>query len=152
MAQASANVGERGIAAKAVTAGGYDGHYFWDTEVYVIPMLAYTNPDAARDLLRFRHRTLPTARQRAVEMSQRGALFPWRTINGEEASAYYPAGTAQYHIDSDVAYAIDRYVTATGDTEFLRREGAEMLVEIARLFADLGFYDGADPPRSTSTA
>ena len=75
------------------------------------------------------------------EMSQRGALYPWRTINGEEASAYYPAGTAQYHIDADIAYAIDRYVTATGDTEFLRDEGAEMLVEIARLFADLGFYD-----------
>ena len=146
MAQASANVGERGIAAKAVTAGGYDGHYFWDTEVYVIPMLAYNNPDAARDLLRFRHRTLPTARRRAVEMAQRGALYPWRTINGEEASAYYPAGTAQFHIDADVAYAIDRYVTATGDIEFLRHEGAEMLVEIARYFADVGFYDNADQP------
>ena len=147
MAQASANVGERGIAAKAVTAGGYDGHYFWDTEVYVIPMLAYSNPQAARDLLRFRWRTLPAARERAAEMSQRGALYPWRTINGEEASAYYPGGTAQYHIDADVAYAIDRYVTATGDMDFLRHEGAEMLVEIARLFADLGFYDATDTPQ-----
>ncbi len=145
MAQASAQIGGRGIAAKAVTASGYDGHYFWDTEVYMVPLLAYTNPDAARDLLHFRHRTLPTARQRAIEMSQRGALYPWRTINGEEASAYYPAGTAQYHIDADVAHAIERYVTATGDTEFLRGEGAEMLVELARLFADLGFYDHADP-------
>ncbi len=146
MAQASAQIGGRGIAAKAVTAAGYDGHYFWDTEVYMVPLLAYTNPDAARDLLHFRHRTLPTARQRAIEMSQRGALYPWRTINGEEASAYYPAGTAQYHIDADVAHAIDRYVTATGDTEFLAGEGAEILVELARLFADLGFYDQADPP------
>ena len=145
MAQASAQIGGRGIAAKAVTASGYDGHYFWDTEVYMVPLLAYTNPDAARDLLHFRYRTLPTARQRAIEMSQRGALYPWRTINGEEASAYYPAGTAQYHIDADVAHAIDRYVTATGDTEFLYGEGAEMLVELARLFADLGFYDQADP-------
>jgi alpha,alpha-trehalose phosphorylase len=147
MAQASANVGPRGIAAKGVTAGGYDGHYFWDTEVYVIPMLAYNNPDAARDLLRFRHRTLPEARRRAAEMSQRGALFPWRTLNGEEASAYYPAGTAQFHIDADVAYAIDRYVNASGDTEFLRHEGAEMLVEIARFFADAGFYDSGDSPQ-----
>jgi alpha,alpha-trehalose phosphorylase len=146
MAQASAQIGGRGIAAKAVTAAGYDGHYFWDTEVYMVPLLAYTNPKAARDLLHFRHRTLPMARQRAIEMSQRGALYPWRTINGEEASAYYPAGTAQYHIDADVAHAIDRYVTATGDTEFLLGEGAEMLVELARLFADLGFYDRADPP------
>jgi alpha,alpha-trehalose phosphorylase len=145
MAQASTQIGGRGIAAKAVTAAGYDGHYFWDTEVYMVPLLAYTNPDAARDLLHFRHRTLATARQRAIEMSQRGALYPWRTINGEEASAYYPAGTAQYHIDADVAHAIDRYVTATGDTEFLRGEGAEILVELARLFADLGFYDHADP-------
>ena len=146
MAQASAQIGGRGIAAKALTASGYDGHYFWDTEIYMVPMLAYTNPDAARELLHFRHRTLPTARQRAVEMSQRGALYPWRTINGEEASAYHEAGTAQYHIDADIAHAIDRYVTATGDTEFLRGEGAEMVVEIARLFADLGFYDQADPP------
>jgi alpha,alpha-trehalose phosphorylase len=146
MAQASAQIGGRGIAAKALTASGYDGHYFWDTEIYMVPLLAYTNPDAARDLLHFRYRTLPTARERAIEMSQRGALYPWRTINGEEASAYYEAGTAQYHIDADIAHAIDRYVTATGDTEFLRDEGAEMLVEIARLFANLGFYDEADPP------
>jgi len=146
MAQASAQIGGRGIAAKAVTASGYDGHYFWDTEIYMVPMLSYTNPDAARELLHFRHRTLPAARERAIEMSQRGALYPWRTLNGEEASAYYPAGTAQYHIDADIAYAIDRYVTATGDTEFLRSEGAEILVELARLFADLGFYDDADPP------
>jgi alpha,alpha-trehalose phosphorylase len=146
MAQASAQIDGRGIAAKAVTAAGYDGHYFWDTEVYMVPLLSYTNPDAARELLHFRHRTLPLARQRAIEMSQRGALYPWRTINGEEASAYYPAGTAQYHIDADVAHAIDRYVTATGDTDFLHGEGAEILVELARLFADLGFYDQADPP------
>ena len=146
MAQASAQIGGRGIAAKALTAAGYDGHYFWDTEVYMVPLLAYTNPAAARDLLHFRHLTLPTARQRAIEMSQLGALFPWRTINGEEASAYYPAGTAQYHIDADVAHAIDRYVTATGDTDFLRNEGAEILVELARMFADLGFYDHADQP------
>lgn len=146
MAQATAQIGGRGVAAKGVTAAGYDGHYFWDTEVYVVPLLAYNNPDAARELLHFRHRTLPSARERAIEMSQRGALFPWRTINGEEASGYYPAGTAQYHIDADVAYAIDRYVTASGDTEYLYGEGAEILVELARLFADLGFYDHAEPP------
>ncbi len=146
MAQASTQIGGRGIAAKAVTAAGYDGHYFWDTEIYMVPLLAYTNPQAARDLLHFRYRTLPAARERAIEMSQRGALYPWRTINGEEASAYYPAGTAQYHIDSDIAYAIDRYITATDDNEFLPGEGAEMLVELARLFADLGFYDKAEPP------
>jgi alpha,alpha-trehalose phosphorylase len=147
LAQASAETGERGIAAKAVTAGGYDGHYFWDTEVYVLPLLAYTTPAAARDLIRFRHRTLPAARQRAIEMTQRGALYPWRTINGHEASAYYPAGTAQYHIDAAVSYALERYAVATGDDELLDEAGVEIMIELARLFADLGHYDSADPPQ-----
>lgn len=140
IAQASARTHEAGIAAKGVTAGGYDGHYFWDTEVYLLPMLAYTNPPAARKLLRFRYQMLPAARARAAELSQKGALYPWRTINGEEASAYYAAGTAQYHINAAVVYALERYLNATGDIEFLANEGAEMLVETARLYEDLGFY------------
>jgi alpha,alpha-trehalose phosphorylase len=142
LAQASARTQEQGIAAKGVTAGGYDGHYFWDTEVYVVPFLAYTSPDIARKLLRFRWRMLAAARQRATELSQRGALYPWRTINGEEASAYYAAGTAQYHINAAIVYALERYLFATGDVEFLAQEGAEILVETARLWADLGFYSG----------
>ena len=141
LAQASARAHEQGIAAKAVTGGGYDGHYFWDTEVYVLPFLAYTNPDAARKLLRFRWKMLDAARERAAELSQLGALYPWRTINGEEASAYYAAGTAQYHINAAVAYALWRYLNATGDVEFLAHEGAEILVETARMWADLGFYE-----------
>ena len=140
LAQASARTHEQGIAAKAVTAGGYDGHYFWDTEVYVLPFLAYTNPDAARKLLRFRYALLDAARARADELSQRGALYPWRTINGEEASAYYAAGTAQYHINAAIAYALERYLNATGDIDFLAHEGSEILVEMARLYEDLGFY------------
>jgi len=88
------------------TGEGYEGHYFWDSEVYVAPFLSYTRPELARNLMHFRSRMLPAARDRARELSQRGALFPWRTINGEEASAYYAAGTAQYHIDADVAYGI----------------------------------------------
>jgi alpha,alpha-trehalose phosphorylase len=140
LAQASARTQEQGISAKGITGIGYDGHYFWDTEVYVVPFLAYTNPDVARKLLRFRWSMLPAARQRAAELNEAGALFPWRTINGEEASAYYAAGTAQYHINAAVAYALERYLFATGDTEFLASEGAEILVETARLWADLGFY------------
>ena len=140
LAQASARTHQHGIAAKAVTGGGYDGHYFWDTEVYLLPFLAYTNPDAARKLLRFRFYMLDAARTCAAELSQRGALYPWRTINGEEASAFYAAGTAQYHINAAVVYALERYLNATGDLEFLAREGAEILVETARLYEDLGFY------------
>ena len=140
LAQNSACTNELGIAAKGITAGGYDGHYFWDTEVYVLPFLAYTNPNAARKLLRWRWHMLGAARQRATELSQQGALYPWRTINGEEASAYYAAGTAQYHINAAVAYAIEQYWNATGDIDFVATEGAEILVETARLWADLGFY------------
>ena len=140
LAQASARTHEQGIAAKAVTGAGYEGHYFWDTEIYIVPFLSYTSPETARRLVRFRWHMLEAARRRAVELNQRGALYPWRTINGEEASAYYAAGTAQYHINAAVALALKRYLDASGDVGFLTGEGAEMLVETARLWEDLGFY------------
>ena len=140
LAQASACVGVAGIAAKALTGQTYEGHYFWDTEIYALPFLIYTQPRIARNLLKFRHYMLDKARQRAREVNQAGALFPWRTINGEEASAYYAAGTAQYHINADIMYALRKYVEVTGDREFLRAEGAEMLVETARLWRDIGFF------------
>ena len=139
--QATARAETTGVPAKGLTGSGYEGHYFWDTEVYVMPFLTYTMPHVARSLLRFRHAMLDAARRRAGEVNQRGALYPWRTINGEEASAYYEAGTAQYHINADIMYALKKYVDATGDGPFLHRYGAEMLVETARLWADLGFFD-----------
>ncbi|MFN8192247.1 MAG: glycosyl hydrolase family 65 protein [Nocardioidaceae bacterium] len=142
--QAAGRAENQGIPAKGLTGSGYGGHYFWDTEIYVMPFLTYTSPDAARNALRFRYLMLPAARRRAREVSQRGALFPWRTINGEEASAYYAAGTAQYHIDADVAYALSQYVAASGDTDFLNREGIDIFVETARLWADLGFWRRED--------
>jgi len=144
MAQASARAEGAGIPAKGVTGSGYGGHYFWDTEIYVLPFLTYTRPDAARAALRFRHQLLDAARRRAGELSQRGALFPWRTINGEEASAYYAAGTAQYHINADIAYALAQYVAATGDRDFLMRAGVDILVETARMWADLGFWQDSE--------
>lgn len=140
LAQATARAEGQGIAAKGVTGSGYSGHYFWDTEIYVIPFLTYTMPQAARCALRFRYTMLDAARKRASEMAALGALFPWRTINGEEASAYYAAGTAQYHIDADIAYALIKYVRATDDRDFLHHEGADILVETARFWADLGFW------------
>ncbi|WP_459251271.1 glycoside hydrolase family 65 protein [Tessaracoccus sp.] len=140
LAQAAARSDGMGIPAKGVTGSGYEGHYFWDTEVYLVPFLIYTSPRVARNALRFRVNLLPQARERATVMSQRGALFPWRTINGEEASAYYAAGTAQYHIDADVAFAFAKYRDLTGDTAFMYRDGAAVLVETARLWADLGFW------------
>ncbi|NLT29384.1 MAG: glycoside hydrolase family 65 protein, partial [Propionibacterium sp.] len=140
LAQATGRADSDGIAAKGVTGSGYSGHYFWDTEIYVMPFLTYTRPAAARNALRFRYNMLDAARERATEMTQDGALFPWRTINGEEASAYYAAGTAQYHIDADIAYAMVRYVLMSGDVDFLLREGVDVLVETARMWADLGFW------------
>ena len=140
LAQASAQTQEHGIAAKGVTGGGYEGHYFWDTETYVVPFLAYTSPELARKAMRFRWRLLPKARLRAIELNQCGALYPWRTITGEEASAYYAAGTAQYHINAAIAFALKRYLDASGDIAFLAGEAAEILVETARLWESLGFY------------
>ncbi|WP_057978747.1 glycoside hydrolase family 65 protein [Caloramator mitchellensis] len=129
------------IAAKGLTGEGYEGHYFWDTEMYIIPLFTYTKPEVARKLLEYRYNTLDKARERARQMSHnKGALYPWRTINGEECSAYYPASTAQYHINADIAYAIKKYFEATGDYEFLVNYGAEILFETARIFADLGHY------------
>lgn len=138
--QATARAEGFGIPAKGLTGLGYEGHYFWDTEIYLLPFLVYTRPHVARSLLEHRYRQLGAARRRAREVGQRGALFPWRTINGEEASAYYAAGTAQYHIDADVTFAAQRYSQLTGDLDFLGHGFAEIAVETARLWADLGFY------------
>jgi alpha,alpha-trehalose phosphorylase len=141
--QASARAEDAGVPAKGLTGQAYEGHYFWDTEIYVLPFLTYTSPRIAKNLLTFRYNMLPQARGRARQLGHRGAMFPWRTISGEEASAYYAAGTAQYHINADIMYALRKYVQATGDEQFLRDCGAEMLVETARLWLDLGFYSAA---------
>jgi alpha,alpha-trehalose phosphorylase len=138
--QATARAEGFGVPAKGLTGLGYEGHYFWDTEIYLLPFLVYTRPHVARSLLEHRYRQLDSARRRAREVGQRGALFPWRTINGEEASAYYAASTAQYHIDADIVFAAHRYTQITGDLDFLGHGFAEMAVETARLWADLGFY------------
>lgn len=144
LAQAAARADGLGVPAKGMTGSGYSGHYFWDTEIYVLPFLAYTTPLWARNALRMRYLMLPAARRRAFQLNEAGALFPWRTINGEEASAYYAAGTAQYHINADVSYALAKYVRATGDDEFLFREGVDIAVETARLWATLGFWRSSD--------
>lgn len=141
--QASARAENAGVPAKGLTGHAYEGHYFWDTEIYLLAFLTYTSPRIARNLLTFRYKMLPQARERARQLGHRGAMYPWRTISGEEASAYYAAGTAQYHINADIMYALRKYVQATGDEQFLRECGAEMLVETARLWLDLGFYSDA---------
>jgi alpha,alpha-trehalose phosphorylase len=132
--------GRTNIGAKGITGEGYDGHYFWDTETYMLPFFLYTKPDITKQLLRYRHHVLPKAKARAAEMGQAGALFAWRTIDGEETSAYPAASTAQIHINADICYALKKYAEATGDKAFLYREGAEILFETSRFFADYGAW------------
>jgi alpha,alpha-trehalose phosphorylase len=136
--------GKTNIAAKGVTGEGYEGHYFWDTEIYVFPFFLFSKPEIARALLQYRWQGLPKARERARQMAHaKGALYPWRTIAGEECSAYFPAGTAQYHINADVAYSIRLYLLATGDFDFMADHGAEIVLETARIWTGIGNYDRA---------
>jgi alpha,alpha-trehalose phosphorylase len=139
--QASARAEGRAIPAKGLTGTGYDGHAFWDTETFVLPVLTSSFPNAARDALRWRHSTLPAAKARAAALGHVGAAFPWRTITGEECSGYWPAGTAAVHVNADIADAVIRYVDATGDTAFEAGPGLEILVETARFWFSLGHHD-----------
>lgn len=139
--QSAGRSGKTGMGAKGLSGEGYEGHYFWDTEMYVLPMLIYTEPETAKKLLDYRYHTLDQARARARVLGHdKGALFPWRTINGEEASTYYPLGTAQYHINVDIAYALSLYLQVTGDKEYWIEKGAELLAETARIWADVGSF------------
>lgn len=139
--QASARAERRAIPGKGLTGTGYDGHAFWDTEGFVLPVLTYTAPNAAADALRWRTSTLDLARERADELDLEGATFPWRTIHGEECSAYWPAGTAAWHVNAVIAMAFERYRVVTGDDSLEAECGFEVLVETARLWASLGHHD-----------
>ena len=140
--QAGARGENRPIPAKGLTGPGYDGHAFWDTETFVLPVLTLTSPDAAASALRWRQSTLPVAIERAAQLGFKGAAFPWRTIAGQECSGYWPAGTAAFHINADIADAVIRYVDATGDEDFARGTGMDLLTHTARLWRSLGHHDG----------
>jgi alpha,alpha-trehalose phosphorylase len=139
--QAGARGERRPISSKGLTGPGYDGHTFWDTEAFVLPVLTYTQPRAVADALRWRHSTLGNAEDRAEQLGLAGAAFPWRTIEGDECSGYWPAGTAAFHISAAIAHAVVRYLDATHDEEFARDYGLELLVQTARLWRSLGHHD-----------
>jgi alpha,alpha-trehalose phosphorylase len=141
--QSGARAEQRAIPAKGLTGPGYDGHTFWDTENFVLPVLTATAPRAAADALRWRHSILGLAEERARTLHLDGAAFPWRTIRGQECSAYWPAGTAAFHVNSDIALAAVRYVHWTGDADFDRVHALPLLIQTARLWASLG-YAGDD--------
>ena len=129
------------IAAKGLSGEGYEGHYFWDTEMYMQPFFTLTNPEISANLIAYRYSILDAARENARIMGHRkGALYPWRTISGAECSGFFPAGSAQYHIDGDIAYAVTAYYLATGDLELMAEKGAEIIFETARLWMDAGNF------------
>ncbi|MEU3354465.1 glycosyl hydrolase family 65 protein [Streptomyces sp. NPDC037389] len=139
--QAGARGEARALPAKGLTGPGYDGHCFWDTETFVLPALTYTAPQAVEQALRWRYNTMPEAQERARQLGLAGSAFPWRTINGSECSGYWPAGTAAFHINADIADAVVRYIRATCDDTFEREVGLPLLVETARLWRSLGHHD-----------
>ena len=129
------------IAARGLSGQTYKGAVFWDTEMFMVPYFAMTNPTIARKLLEYRYKTLGKAKENAALLGhKKGALYPWRTITGRECSGYYPSGTAQYHIDGDIAYAVILYYKTSGDWEFIKEMGLKILLETNRLWLDVGNY------------
>ena len=132
--------GKTSIAAKGLSGEGYEGHYFWDCETYIFPFFLNTNPNIAKQLLEYRYSKLDYARKHARTLGhKKGALYPWRTITGSECSSYFPSGSAQYHINGDIARAFIQYWRSTKDISYLSKI-CEVLVETSRLWMDVGHY------------
>jgi len=129
------------ITAKGLSGEGYEGHYFWDTEMYIEPFFNLTEPNITKNLIGFRYKTLDKAKENAKILGHtKGALYPWRTIMGTECSGYFPSGSAGYHINGDIAYSIISYYLTTKDLDFIAEKGAEIIFETARLWIDVGNY------------
>lgn len=129
------------ISPKGLSGEGYEGHYFWDSEMYIQPFFTITNPEISRLLIAYRYETLEGAKENARILGHdKGALYPWRTLDGSESSGFFPAGSAQYHINGAVAYSIIAYYLATGDNDFIKAEGAEIIFETARLWVNVANY------------
>jgi len=140
--QSAGQDGISSVASKGISGEGYEGHYFWDTEIYIFPFFLFTKPEIAKALLDYRYSILDGAREQARTLGhKKGVLYPWRTISGSECSSYFPSGSAQYHINGDIAHSYMQYWYATGDLDYMAQRGAEVLVETARLWLDAGHYD-----------
>lgn len=139
--------GEAAVGARGLTGTGYRGHVFWDADVFVLPFLAATHPPSARAMLEYRVRRLPAALATARSLGRRGARFPWESAHDgrdvtprsarDRAGRFVSIRTGQLeeHIVADVAWAADTYVAWTGDVDFQRGPGLELLVETARYWA-----------------
>lgn len=138
--QSASRSAVQSVAAKGLTGEGYEGHYFWDTETFVLPVLTLMQPELAHNIITYRISKLGHARRNAAALGhRRGALYPWRTISGNECSAHYPTGAAQYHINAAIACAVEEYQVATGDDELVE-DAAEMLFETARIWMEIGHF------------
>ena len=132
--------GKTNIAAKGLSGSGYEGHYFWDTEMFIFPVFLHLQPDLAKNILHYRINTLDKAREnRQLFGYQTGALYPWRTISGTESSAFFEAGSAQHHINADIAYAFIQYFHYTNDWQLMLDGGLDVLIETARVFLEIGY-------------
>ena len=140
LAQSCGRDGKTSCGANGLTGPAYNGHVFWDSEMYILPAFLYSRPEIARSLLGYRFHILDKARERARQMEHPGALFSWESISGEECGWIFEAATAQYHINNDIAYAIAKYHEATGDEEFIVNQGAEVVLETAKCMAHRGAF------------
>lgn len=146
---------ESSIAAKGLTGEGYKGHVFWDTEIFLFPMLLYGYPEEAKRLLEFRYRGLDGARKKAKDYGFEGAMFPWEAARtGEEETPLYAAlnihtgkankvwsGIKEYHVTADIAYAVEQYYESTGDDSFMEDCGYEIVFEAARFWVSCAKWD-----------
>ncbi|MGZ4140974.1 MAG: glycosyl hydrolase family 65 protein [Actinomycetota bacterium] len=150
--QATPSEDEASIGARGVSGPAYGGHVFWDTDVFVLPVLAATRPEAARAMLEYRIRRLPAAREAAKRRRLQGARFPWESADdGYDVSPRFArtpegivpirTGTSEEHIVADVAWAAVHYARWTGDDEFLRGPGRALVIDTARYWASKMRFD-----------
>ena len=135
------------LGARGLSGEMHEGSVFWDNEIFKLPFFTATNPAATRSMLRFRHHTLPEARRHAAELWLKGAMYAWKS--GDDGVEETEMGVGAYyaiHIIADIAYALRQYWETTGDDDFLRRYGAEILIETARFWRSRACYD---PDRKT---
>lgn len=121
------------IAPMGLSSQNYNGHIFWDTELWIYPPLLLLNQDIAKSLLNYRSDRLGKAKQKAVNFGYQGAMFPWESDEtGEEATpAWALTGTFEHHITADIAIAFWNYYKVTKDEKWLKQNGYPMLKEIA---------------------
>lgn len=123
------------VPARCYAYNRYNGLYFWDGEIFLLPFYQFCAPQAGRNLLNFRCRTLPGAKKNAELLGGQGAIFPWQG-DADDGLEQAPWGLYEYlwHQNADIVYAFDQYARATGDSEFMMNEGLEVLAETARFW------------------